>query len=58
MPYIVNFTDRENKTPITVFDNTSNADTLRTCDVPAAPEVGAESVIEFAVAAEFEPCTQ
>lgn len=27
MPYIVNFTDRENKTPITVFDNTSNADT-------------------------------
>jgi microcystin-dependent protein len=27
MPYIVNFTDRENKVPITVFDNTSNADT-------------------------------
>ena len=27
MPYTVNFTDRENKTPITVFDNTSNADT-------------------------------
>jgi len=27
MPYIVNFTDRENKTPITVYDNTSNADT-------------------------------
>lgn len=27
MPYIVNFTDRENKTPITVFDNTSNEDT-------------------------------
>ena len=27
MPYIVNFTDRENKTPITVFDNTSSTDT-------------------------------
>jgi microcystin-dependent protein len=27
MPYIVNFTDRENKTPVTVYDNTSNADT-------------------------------
>lgn len=27
MPYTVNFTDRENKTPITVFDNTSNTDT-------------------------------
>lgn len=27
MPYIVNFTDRENKTPVTVFDNTSNQDT-------------------------------
>jgi hypothetical protein len=27
MPYIVNFTDSENKTPITVYDNTSNADT-------------------------------
>jgi microcystin-dependent protein len=27
MPYIVNFTDKENKTPITVFDNTSNTDT-------------------------------
>jgi microcystin-dependent protein len=27
MPYIVNFTDRDNKTPITVFDNTSNTDT-------------------------------
>jgi microcystin-dependent protein len=27
MPYTVNFTDRENKTPVTVFDNTSNADT-------------------------------
>lgn len=27
MPYIVNFTDRENKTPITVFDNTSSNDT-------------------------------
>lgn len=30
MPYIVNFTDRENKTPITVFDNTSNTDTSLT----------------------------
>lgn len=27
MPYIVNFTDRENKVPITVYDNTSNTDT-------------------------------
>jgi microcystin-dependent protein len=27
MPYIINFTDSENKTPITVFDNTSNQDT-------------------------------
>lgn len=27
MPYIVNFTDRDNKSPITVFDNTSNVDT-------------------------------
>jgi microcystin-dependent protein len=27
MPYIVNFTDQENKTPITVFDNTSSNDT-------------------------------
>ena len=30
MPYIINFTDRENKTPITVFDNTSNQDTSLT----------------------------
>lgn len=27
MPYIVNFTDKENKRPITVFDNTSSNDT-------------------------------
>ena len=27
MPYIVNFTDNDNKTPITVFDNTSSTDT-------------------------------
>ena len=27
MPYIINFTDRENTTPITVFDTTSNLDT-------------------------------
>ncbi len=27
MPYIVNFTDKDNKTPITVYDNTSNQDT-------------------------------
>ena len=27
MSYIVNFTDKENKTPITVFDNTSSTDT-------------------------------
>jgi microcystin-dependent protein len=27
MPYQVNFTDSENKTPITVFDNTSSTDT-------------------------------
>lgn len=30
MPYTVNFTDRENKSPITVFDNTSNTDTSLT----------------------------
>jgi len=30
MPYIINFTDRENKTPITVFDNTSSNDTSLT----------------------------
>ena len=30
MPYIINFTDRDNKTPITVFDNTSNQDTSLT----------------------------
>jgi len=30
MPYIVNFTDRENKLPITVFDNTSSTDTSLT----------------------------
>jgi len=30
MPYQVNFTDRENKVPITVFDNTSNEDTSLT----------------------------
>jgi microcystin-dependent protein len=27
MPYIVNFTDNQNKSPITVFDNTSSTDT-------------------------------
>ena len=27
MPYIVNFTDSQNKVPITVYDNTSNTDT-------------------------------
>lgn len=27
MPYIVNFTDQSNKSPITVFDNTSSTDT-------------------------------
>jgi hypothetical protein len=30
MPYIVNFTDRENKLPITVYDNTSSTDTSLT----------------------------
>jgi len=30
MPYIINFTDSENKSPITVFDNTSNTDTSLT----------------------------
>ena len=30
MPYIVNFTDKENKSPITVFDNTSSTDTSLT----------------------------
>jgi len=30
MPYIVNFTDKDNKTPITVFDNTSSNDTSLT----------------------------
>ena len=27
MPYIINFTDKDNRLPITVFDNTSNEDT-------------------------------
>lgn len=30
MPYIVNFTDKQNKSPITVFDNTSSTDTSLT----------------------------
>jgi microcystin-dependent protein len=30
MPYIVNFTDRDNKLPITVYDNTSSTDTSLT----------------------------
>jgi microcystin-dependent protein len=30
MPYIVNFTDKENKSPLTVFDNTSSTDTTLT----------------------------
>lgn len=30
MPYIVNFTDSQNKVPITVFDNTSSTDTSLT----------------------------
>jgi microcystin-dependent protein len=30
MPYIVNFTDRQNKVPITVYDNTSSTDTSLT----------------------------
>jgi microcystin-dependent protein len=30
MPYVVNFTDRDNKSPITVFDNTSSNDTSLT----------------------------
>lgn len=30
MPYSVNFTDKNNKTPITVFDNTSSTDTSLT----------------------------
>src|SRR6056300_1248145 len=30
MPYIVNFTDKDNKSPITVFDNTSSNDTSLT----------------------------
>jgi len=30
MPYIVNFTDKENKQPLTVFDNTSSTDTSLT----------------------------
>lgn len=30
MPYIVNFTDKNNKVPITVYDNTSNTDTSLT----------------------------
>jgi microcystin-dependent protein len=30
MPYIVNFTDKENKVPITVYDNTSSTDTSLT----------------------------
>ena len=30
MPYIVNYTDRNNKSPLTVFDNTSSTDTSLT----------------------------
>jgi len=30
MPYIVNFTDKDNKSPLTVFDNTSSTDTSLT----------------------------
>jgi hypothetical protein len=30
MPYIVNFTDKENKSPLTVFDNTSSTDATLT----------------------------
>ena len=30
MPYIVNFTDKDNKLPITVYDNTSSTDTSLT----------------------------
>ena len=43
MPYIVNFTDRENKTPITVFDNTSNADT--SLDFPGRNVTGYGQII-------------
>jgi len=30
LPYIINFTDKDNKTPITVFDNTTSTDTSLT----------------------------
>lgn len=43
MPYIVNFTDRENKTPITVYDNTSNADT--SLDFPGRNVTGYGQII-------------
>lgn len=43
MPYIVNFTDRENKTPITVYDNTSNTDT--SLDFPGRNVTGYGQII-------------
>jgi len=43
MPYIINFTDRENKTPITVYDNTSNADT--SLDFPGRNVTGYGQII-------------
>ena len=38
MPYIVNFTDKENKTPITVYDTTTNKDT--SLDFPGRNQTG------------------
>jgi microcystin-dependent protein len=43
MPYIVNFTDRENKTPITVFDNSKNEDT--SLDFPGRNVTGYGQII-------------
>jgi len=43
MSYIVNFTDKDNKTPITVFDNTSSTDTSLT--LPGRNVVGYGQII-------------
>lgn len=43
MPYIINFTDSENKSPITVFDNTSSRDT--SLEFPGRNQTGYGQII-------------
>jgi microcystin-dependent protein len=50
MPYIVNFTDRENKVPITVSDNTKNLDTSITFpgrNLPGYGQIIAENFLHL-----------